>query len=258
MPDTKPKPKPTFRSLKPDKIVETIFQLERRIRERFPDSGLSQVAASLLELSRDTVARADSFRRPNIGLRLLTGLVVVAVGSLLVRLVAELRWNTDLFDLEHFVQSFEAMLGSVAFIGAAIFSLASLELRYKRRRTLQAVHELRALTHIIDMHQLTKDPEGVTGRGPATDSSPKRTMTPFELGRYLDYCSELLSLVSKVGAFYVQEFPDPVALEAVDQLATLTNGLTRNIWQKIMIVEQITRQTPEVATEPSPSESSTK
>ena len=55
----------------------------------------------------------------------------------------------------------------------------------------------------------------------------------------LDYCSELLSLISKIGAIYVQDFADTVALEAVDQLSTLTNGLSRSIWQKIIIIENM-------------------
>ena len=62
-------------------------------------------------------------------------------------------------------------------------------------------------------------------------------MTPFELERYLDYCSEMLSLVGKTAALYVQEFPDPVAIEAVDRLTNLTTDLSRNIWQKIMILD---------------------
>ena len=31
-------------------------------------------------------------------------------------------------------------------------------------------------------------------------SSPKRLLSPFELTRYLDYCSEMLSLAAKVAA----------------------------------------------------------
>lgn len=254
MPKSTTKAARSYRSLELREIVRTISQLQQRISERFPNSGLSQVAADLLTLSEGAEKSVASFSRPNIGLRVLTVVVVLTVASLLVRLVLELRWNNELFDLEHFLQSFEALLGSVALVGAAVFSLFSFELRIKRHRALHAIHELRALTHIIDMHQLTKDPEGVTGRGPSTISSPKRTMTPFELGRYLDYCSELLSLVTKVGAYYVQMFNDPVALEAVDQLATLTNGLTRNIWQKIMLVEQITRQTPTAGADAPPCE----
>jgi hypothetical protein len=43
------------------------------------------------------------------------------------------------------------------------------------------------------MHQLTKDPGGIVGaRADATPSSPKRTLSPLLLARYLDYCSEML------------------------------------------------------------------
>jgi hypothetical protein len=57
----------------------------------------------------------------------------------------------------------------------------------------------------------------------------------------------LLSLISKIGAIYVQDFADRVALEAVDQLSTLTNGLSRSIWQKIIIVENMLGPPPSIA-----------
>ena len=66
----------------------------------------------------------------------------------------------------------------------------------------------------------------------------KWTMTDFELSRYLDYCSEMLSLTGKVATLYVQRFDDPVALSAVDQIEDLTTGLSRKIWQKIVIINQ--------------------
>jgi len=37
-------------------------------------------------------------------------------------------------------------------------------------------------------------------------------MTHFELTRYLDYCSEMLALISKIAAIYVQRSHDPVTL----------------------------------------------
>jgi hypothetical protein len=104
------------------------------------------------------------------------------------------------------------------------------------------------------MHQLTKDPESTHQQRP-TASSPKRTLTTFELSRYLDYCSEILSLTSKIGAIYVQEFPDPVAQEAADQLATLTNDLSRTIWQKMMILDRAVEpaaNAPTTASTPTP------
>jgi hypothetical protein len=98
---------------------------------------------------------------------------------------------------------------------------------------------LRALAHIIDMHQLTKDPERIMRRGPTTASSPRQGMTPFELSRYLDYCTEMLSLTGKLAALYVQQFDDSVALSAVNDLEDLCTGLSRKIWQKIMVLQTI-------------------
>ena len=72
--------------------------------------------------------------------------------------------------------------------------------------------------------------------------SPKREMSQFELNRYLDYCSEMVSLVSKVGFLYIQEFNDPQAVNAVNDLETLTNGLSVKMWQKIMLLENASRQ----------------
>ena len=88
------------------------------------------------------------------------------------------------------------------------------------------------------MHQLTKDPERAGRRGPDTASSPTRNMSPFELGRYLDYCSELLSTISKVAALYAQAFPDSVILSATDQVETLASGLSRKIWQKLVLLNR--------------------
>jgi len=98
------------------------------------------------------------------------------------------------------------------------------------------------MAHIVDMHQLTKDPELVVGERHPTASSPRRNMTPFELARYLDYSSEMLSLISKIAALYAQGFEDATAVGAVDEVEGLTNGLSRKIWQKIMILDRITAQ----------------
>ena len=132
----------------------------------------------------------------------------------------------------------ESGINDVVLVGAGVFFLLTLETRIKRRRALTAIRELRAIAHIIDMHQLTKDPEPILRTGPPTAHSPKRSMTPFELSRYFDYCSETLAIVSKVGALYVQAFPDTVALDAVDDLEDLCAGLSRKIWQKIMVLDR--------------------
>ena len=69
----------------------------------------------------------------------------------------------------------------------------------KRRQTLRYLHELRSITHIIDMHQLTKDQSFVRGEE-QPDISDKPPMTRAQLIRYFDYCSEMFSLTSKLAA----------------------------------------------------------
>jgi hypothetical protein len=67
-------------------------------------------------------------------------------------------------------------------------------------------------------------------------------LTPYELARYLDYCTEMLSLVSKTAFLYVQDYHDPVATEAVNDLEDLTAGLSSKMWQKITMLP--TQQSP--------------
>jgi len=122
-------------------------------------------------------------------------------------------------------------------LGAAIYFLFSLEKRIKRQRALAAIHELRSIAHIIDMHQLTKDPERMFRKWENTPTSPQIQMSPLQLNRYLDYCTEMLSLTGKIAALYVQRFDDATSLAAVSEIEELTTSLSRKIWQKIMILE---------------------
>ncbi|VAW72486.1 hypothetical protein MNBD_GAMMA10-585 [hydrothermal vent metagenome] len=132
----------------------------------------------------------------------------------------------------------ESVINDIIFIGIAIFFLVTAEVRIKRGRALEALRDLRALSHVIDMHQLTKDPAKISKNSTQTPSSPSRTMSAFELTRYLDYCSEMLALTGKISALYVQNFNDSVVLAAVNELETLTTSLSRKIWQKIIILHK--------------------
>ena len=227
-----------YRSLNPEHITRTIAQLRDRIQERFPGSGLGKVAEELQQIGNEAVARSQWIARPLLPLRIGIGLLVALLAAVTLLALANLNVTKMWENFSDFVQAIDAGINDIVFIGIAIFFLVTLEGRMKRRRALKAIHELRALAHIIDMHQLTKDPEVILSGGPATKSSPKRAMTTFEMSRYLDYCSEMLSLIGKVAALYAQRFNDPVALSAVDEIEDLTNGLSRKIWQKIMLVNQ--------------------
>jgi hypothetical protein len=230
------RPTRSYRRLDADEVIETARRLARRVDERFPGSGLGRVAAELVVMAGESAERARWIARPNLWLRAGVGLLVVAAIAGGVGLVRSLDLRMAFADnLSDALQGLEAGVNELVLLGVAVFFLFTLEGRLKRARALAALHELRSIAHIIDMHQLTKDPERLHSASD-TASSPRRNLAPAELSRYLDYCSELLSIVSKVAAIYAEHFRDPVALSAVDELESLVSGLSRKIWQKIMIV----------------------
>src|ERR1044072_3271951 len=185
-----------YRSLDSEKIVDTIGTLCRRVDERFPDSGLGNVCRELLTIAGESQERSAWIAKPQRLLRIITWILLIIM-------------------LVGLVQGLDAALNITILLGAAALFLVTVEVRIKRKRALKAIHELRALAHVIDMHQLTKDPERL--RAHDTASSPTRTLRAPELIRYLDYCSEMLSLIGKIAALYVQKFDDPVALAAVNE-----------------------------------------
>ncbi|HYH85137.1 MAG TPA: hypothetical protein VEX60_06615 [Pyrinomonadaceae bacterium] len=229
-----------YRSLDSEKIIDTIGTLCRRIDERFPGSGLGRVCQELLTIAVESQKRSAWIAKPQKSLRIIVGtlIAIIVVGLLIV--LANADWPRSGFDLVVLVQVSEAGINVFILLSAAILFLVTGESRIKRGRALKAIHELRAIAHVIDMHQLTKDPERLLVRGMETPSSPKRNLSPSELMRYLDYCSEMLSLIGKLAALYVQKFDDPVALAAVNEVEELTTGLSRKIWQKIMTLDSDT------------------
>ncbi len=230
----------TSRALAPDKVIETIGLLHHRISERFPGAGLANVCAELLRVAGDSSSRAESISRRNVPLR-------VAIIAVLVLGLAGLAYIVSLIDFTRtsadsvfsVVQGLEAAANLVVLLGAALFFLVSIEVRLKRRRALAALHELRSIIHVIDMHQLTKDPSTMVSVAGRTPSSPARTLSRFELTRYLDYCSEMLALTAKVAVLFAQGFPDPVVTETVSDIERIATGLAQKIWQKIMILETL-------------------
>ena len=211
-------------------ILRTIEALRDRIAAAFPQANLLRVCEQFLDVSKRVVSVEQYLRRPHWPLRIV-GIAAVALLTAFLILIAmvaaraggELTFNSV-------VGTLESAVNDLAFFGIAVYFLLRLETRVKRGKALEMLHELRSLTHIVDMHQLTKDPALIT-------TAPEG-MSPAELGRYLDFCSDMLSLIGKVSALMVQHFNDDVVLAAVNEIETLTTGLSRKMWQKITLLER--------------------
>lgn len=232
----------SYEALDPAKIIQTIEILQNRIDQRFPGSGLSKVCAEILKIGEHAQARSEWIARPLYSLRVATVLLILLIVGGLASVVFMLHPDQGRFEWDDLVQTLEAGINDVLLIGAAIFFLTTMERRIKRHRALAAIHELRSVAHIIDMHQLTKDPERLMLPASPNSNSTLAGMTMYELRRYLEYCGEMLSLVGKIATLYVQKFDDDVSLAAASEVEELTTGLSQKIWQKIMILHSFDRQ----------------
>jgi hypothetical protein len=238
----------SYRTLNAVEIVDTIRRLEQRITERFPHAGLGKVCRDLLAIAEDTQRNAELIARPNIALRCL--IIVAVVGGLIGLVYVALavtqaihpQMGNEVFGI---FQGIDAAMDIAVLAGAALFFAVSLEDSIKRRRSLSELHVFRSLAHVVDMHQLTKDPGTLLGRGHSTATSPKRTMSKYELTRYLDYCSEMQALIGKLAALYAQNLPDPVVIDAVNDIEQLTANFSRKVWQKLSILETAGRGAPD-------------
>lgn len=223
-------------SLDADAVARTADLLRRRVEQRFPGSGLARVAGELDRVAEQTRQRARWIARPLVGLRIASAALVLLIAAGLVTTALALKAPSERVEITQFIQVLEAGINDVVLIGAGVFFLLTMETRVKRRRALHALRELRAIAHVIDMHQLTKDPESILERGRPTGLVPGHALSPFELSRYLDYCSEMLSLTGKIAALYIQDFDDDGALAGVNEIEGLTTGLQNKIWQKLMML----------------------
>ena len=230
---------PKIHVLDASKIVTTIARLQARIAERFPDSGLARVAADLSETARATADHVRTLDRPNYTLRALAALAVIAGIAAQVYAARLVNWPATLTkaDILGLTQGLDAIVNLLILAAGAAWFLITLDRRLKRRAALRSLFQLRSFAHVVDMHQLTKDPTVVLG--PPTASSPQRRMSEFELSRYLDYCAEMLALIAKLAALYAGQVQDEAVIGAVNEIEELTSDLGRKIWQKIMIISRL-------------------
>ncbi len=228
-----------YRSLKADAIFRTGDVLKNRIGERFPGSGLSRVSQDLVAIAGETTLQIEKLKSPYWPIRLavlftlLLGLL--AFGAFFYSYHGSLG-GENVSDL---LQGLDSAINVAIFLSIAVFFLLTVEVRLKRNSALKSLNELRSIAHVIDLHQMNKDPEYLVSPMVKTQSSPVRTMTRFELARYLGYCSDLLSITSKVAALYVQSLNDGQIMSAVNDIQELTIGLSAKIWQKIVILDTL-------------------
>lgn len=224
-----------YRKLDAQLIRDSAAGLAERIAQQFPASSLSRVGAELVDVAGHTDATIARLTRPHWPLRLAIAGALLLLFAVAVVVPVTISVRTDVPGISDLLQGVEAAINNVIFIAIAVFFLLTLESRPRRKRALAALHELRSLAHVIDMHQLAKDPEHALHAGSAAGAHLNR----LALARYLDCCSDLLSIISKIAALYAQYLNDELVLSGVNDVQQLADGLSSRIWQKIMIIDTL-------------------
>ena len=223
-------------------ILNTLDEIEERIVAYFPESGLGSVSKELHEVGQAIVRLVAKLRQPIWTLRVLTMLGIVGLIAIAVWVfyMATAISPTGQDGLMETIQAIESATNELIFLTIGIIFFATLESRLKRRAALDSLHRLRSFAHVVDMHQLSKDPNDIFEQPGTADN---RFDAPEHLVRYLDFCTDLLSINSKLAALHVQYFQDNQVLNSVSEVEILSHELSRKIWQKIMIIDLMRQKT---------------
>jgi hypothetical protein len=228
-----------YQRLDAARVLATIERLQRRIAARFPERGLCRVAGELVTVASQVADSASSsrqrLRRIRFFSRLVSALVVVATFVALLLTLRDAVLNGPDLSFE-WLPLIETTINDIVFAAIAVYFVYALPNRLERSYLLRQLHRLRSLAHIVDMHQLTKDPERLRPDFDATRESVDPHLGRDGMEHYLDYCSEMLSLVGKIAALCAEESQDAVILDMVSTIETLTTGMSRKIWQKISLL----------------------
>ncbi len=226
-----------FRHIEAGRLRETTAWLEKRIRATFPGRALGRLAGDLRDLVGDVEQQCIYLAKPNWPLRLLAGISILLLFVLVGATFSSVHWQLDTTSWVDLLQGIEAGLNELVMAGLVILFLASLENRRKRGQALSGLRDLRGVAHVIDLHQMTKDPEIALAR--RLEGEEVEKLSGEELQLYLSFCADLLSIVGKAAALYGQVLDDSVVLATVDEVESLSARGAAKIWQKLAIVRGV-------------------
>lgn len=212
-------------------LQKTLTCIRERLAELFPNAGLVRTCTSLCNVAGESKKVVSWIRKPNYYIRISSYLIILFLAIPIIQAFRSLHLQTQGLNVADFFQMIDAGFNTIILLGATIIALTSYEIKQKRKRIIKAINQLRCIAHIIDAHQISKDPDTMR------DTDTKVSYDGYLLVRYLDSCSDMLSLISKIGFLYAQDFDDPEALEASNDLEVLTTGIAQKIWQKIRIIQ---------------------
>ena len=232
-------------SLQAEKIEKAIDDLEQGIKEMLPGRKIVDICQDLKEVigeakKKSSRKSSQSFTRKKfLKLFFIATLILLATFFITLGLSYFLKAiSTSLgrsIGLEEGLQltdtAITLLLPSIAYI----FYRLKDNIKTYRSAVLQDLHKLRMLSHIIDVKQLNKTPDWLDWK--EKQKKHERILNRSEKAFYLEFCSQMQSLIGKIAVLYIRDVNDPALITAVNEIETLTTGLSRKTWQKLMLMQ---------------------
>lgn len=238
---------PVYQHLEARHVRATVQTLHDRIAARFGNRGLTNVAGELVGLvdrvERQTLETQQRIARTRLVAWIAAALAVAIAAAALVVAFKDVLATSPGHAVD-WVPLVESGINNVIFVAIGVLFLWAAPERLVRSDLLALLHRLRSLAHVVDMHQLTKEPERFRQGYLATPESLPATLTEEELHHYLDYCTELLSLVAKTAALCAERSSDGTVLDTVSDIETLTTDMSTKIFQKVALLSRLERPSP--------------
>ncbi|MCK0111405.1 hypothetical protein MWU75_04550 [Ornithinimicrobium sp. F0845] len=198
-------------------------------------SGLTVVAEDLLAMVEQVDQETQDTHRRIARTTLVARVLAVAATLMVLALQQVLSGSLD--QTATWIPLIDSTIDTVVFIGIAVLFLWAFPERRERKGLLALLHELRSLAHVLDMHQLTKEPGRLRPDYTPTARSLPSDLTAGQMQDYLSYCNELLSLIAKTAALCAERTSDGTVLDTVSDVETLTSEIATRIHQKVALLQ---------------------
>ena len=211
--------------LDPAKIIETAENLARRIGDSLPASSLAGLAAQL----RGSHVRpmiAPAARSPNYAIRAASLLAIAATILGLWYLVSHIHTRWEFGTITELFEATDAGFNLLVLLAGALWFLITLETRFKRKKALGFIEELREFIHVIDVTQLYYTPDLYK-----VDSANSGTSLNIDY-TYPLFCTEMLAVISNLAPIYTRGAVGDSILRAVSEVEMLANAVSAKLLSK--------------------------
>ena len=216
--------------LDPARIIETADALARRVSQGLPGSTLAGLAAELVRIARDTDRRVKEARKPIMAIRVASATTIVCTLLGLWYFLRNIHTRSEFSSVSEFLGAVDTGFNFLVALAGAMWFLATLEARLKRKMVLDYIQELREFVHVIDATQLyyTPDLYPQDGEGPGHRQRFDHT--------YLLFCSQMLGVICNLAALYTRGAAGDSIMQSAGSVEMFAATLTSKLYGKAEFV----------------------